>query len=210
MSRPFLLFDFDGTIADSLHFGLSIVNKFALSHGLTQINEADIIELQNLSSMQALKRLKIPIYKIPYYVSILLHEYKQQIYKLQPFPDIVNVLNELKNLSIPMALITSNSKSNVVEFLQSNTADVFNWIEGGAGIFQKHIVIKHQIKKHGLKDYDIYYIGDETRDIIAARKCHIKIISVSWGFQSYNILSQFDPDFIANSPFELLHIASHL
>ena len=48
------------------------------------------------------------------------------------------------------------------------------------------------------------YVGDETRDIRSARKSNVGIVAVSWGFNSGDILQEFQPDSLVNTPQELL------
>ena len=59
------------------------------------------------------------------------------------------------------------------------------------------------MKSFHLKPVDIVYIGDEVRDVEAAKAMGVKIVSVTWGFQSKQILERGEPDYIAEKPKEL-------
>jgi phosphoglycolate phosphatase len=50
------------------------------------------------------------------------------------------------------------------------------------------------MKENNLIPEETVYVGDESRDINAAHKAGIKIISVSNGFESDIILNEFNPD----------------
>jgi phosphoglycolate phosphatase len=109
-----------------------------------------------------------------------------------------------------MALLTSNARENVQEFLQNHDLDYFDWVESSKGLFTKQHTITHQIKKHKLHEHDVIYIGDETRDIFASHKCRIKIISVTWGLHTQNLLESYNPDFMADTPLQILSIVKNL
>jgi len=207
---PYLLFDFDGTIADSFSLGVQILNELAPRFHIDPFSESELHELRSMPTHQAIKRMNIPLYKIPILVPVFLHEFKRVIPMLKPFPDIKETLLTLKDMGIPMALITSNSLENVSRFIEQHQLHFFDWIEGGSGLFNKQTTIRKQIKRHNLNIEDIIYVGDETRDIVASKKCKIKIISVLWGFQTAQILRSYNPDFYAHTPLDLVQIIKGL
>ena len=65
---------------------------------------------------------------------------------------------------------------------------------------------KKLLKKYKTDKSQTFYIGDETRDIDAAKKNGIYAVAVTWGFNSEKILLQHQPDFIARRPEDLLNI----
>ena len=64
-------------------------------------------------------------------------------------------------------------------------------------------IIKIIKKENALKDKCIY-IGDETRDIEAARKAGVKVAAVSWGLNSREALEKYQPDWLLENPKNLL------
>jgi len=48
------------------------------------------------------------------------------------------------------------------------------------------------------------YVGDEIRDIRAARKVGIAVAAVTWGFNSQEALAAENPDFLVDSPEKFL------
>jgi phosphoglycolate phosphatase-like HAD superfamily hydrolase len=52
---------------------------------------------------------------------------------------------------------------------------------------------------HKLDPSKVFYIGDETRDIEAAKKAGIKSIAVTWGYNTKAILDNSNPDFLCES-----------
>nr|MCB5252660.1 HAD-IA family hydrolase [Candidatus Cloacimonadota bacterium]MDY0126972.1 HAD-IA family hydrolase [Candidatus Cloacimonadaceae bacterium]MCB5255763.1 HAD-IA family hydrolase [Candidatus Cloacimonadota bacterium]MCK9178607.1 HAD-IA family hydrolase [Candidatus Cloacimonadota bacterium]MCK9242789.1 HAD-IA family hydrolase [Candidatus Cloacimonadota bacterium] len=204
MSSPFLLFDFDGTIADSIHLGMRIANNLAPQFGIKPLSEEQFAHLRTMSIPKALKIIDLPFYKVPKAITLALVEYRKLIHELMPFAGIPEMLKELKELGCHMALLTSNTGENVKHFLDLHELHYFDWIEGTSGILKKHSSIRKQIKKHKLDKANVIYVGDEIRDITAARKSGIRVISVSWGFHTTDLLSRFDPDYLVEKPSEIV------
>ena len=48
------------------------------------------------------------------------------------------------------------------------------------------------------------YVGDETRDIEAAKRAGFISIGVPWGYDSLRLIQKSCPDFIAETPRQLL------
>jgi phosphoglycolate phosphatase len=204
--KPFLLFDFDGTLADSIGLGMQIVNQLAPQFGIKPLSKDEFEKLRSLSIPKALKTLKIPFYKVPKAISMALLEYRHLIHELHPFEGIHDMLEELRAMDCKMALLSSNTKENVMHFLEQHDLDFFEWVEGTSGILKKHSSIRKQLKKHNLRPENVIYVGDEVRDVIAAHKCGLKIISVSWGFHTVDLLSSKNPDYLVETPEQIVEI----
>ena len=82
----------------------------------------------------------------------------------------------------------------------------FDFIYAGTTLFGKHKIIKRLLKEKQLLSHEVMYIGDETRDINSAKKSQVKSVGVPWGFNSGEALAKHQPDFLINSPYELMKI----
>lgn len=208
--KPYLLFDFDGTIANSIDKIFVMINGLAPKYGYKPISPEEFELVRNLPLRKAFSLLKLPLYKLGRAIPIVLWEYRKIVPELEPCEGVVPMLDALKEAGIPMALISSNHTEYVQTFLDRHRIACFDWVEGTGGILKKHDKITRQIKKHGLKRANVVYIGDETRDIKAARKSKVKVISVSWGFHSARHLQDYKPDYLVHKPEEIVQIAHNL
>ena len=207
MTNKVIVFDFDGTIADTSQAVVDITNSLSSEFGYQPINEEELLLLKNLSSKEIVKRSEISLFKIPFLVKRVQKELGQQITELSPITGIKSVLLELKRRDYVLGIVTSNAQENVVAFLQKNGLDyLFDFIYSGTNIFGKHRIINELVRKHKLNKTDVIYVGDETRDISSARKSGIGVIAVGWGFNSQEILAEYKPDFLAVEPTELLEV----
>jgi phosphoglycolate phosphatase len=211
MTIKAVLFDFDGTIADTHDALLEIVNDLAEEFGYTPIDAIQLEILKNLGSMEVVKYSKISPLKIPFILKRLKKELAKKMAQLKPYHNIDTVLYQLKQQGYLVGIVTSNLKENVLTFLRKNDLEkAFDIIHAGTTIFGKNKMINRVLREYHLKVEEVIYVGDETRDIIAANKSHIVMISVAWGFNSPAALAKYHPDFLIQYPQELLEVIARL
>ena len=198
----YILFDFDGTIADSRALFLTLYNALAAKHGYTPMTQDNIIPLRGMSIPQRCRYLKVPLYRIPFLAAAVIRKYKASVITLTFSPGMKELLAALMEKDIPFAVLSSNSKENIALFFGHHGLEVRE-IYGSRSIFGKHVLINKFLRAKGLAASDVLYVGDELRDIQACRKSGIKVAWVSWGYDSPDAIKDNTPDYIAHSPEEL-------
>lgn len=206
ITNPYLLFDFDGTLADSLSLGLKIVNDLSEHHGYKPVSPEEMEILRGLPLTTIFKRLHLPFFKLPMFVHRVKTELNTRLSELQPFAEMPEVLKKLKQAGIPMALLSSNSINNILPFLKRFEMEVFEWYDCDVGLFNKSKALHKQTQRPEIKTMQPIYIGDELRDIKAAKHNHIPIISVTWGFQPKSLLEKHHPEYLVENPKELIEL----
>jgi len=199
-----LIFDFDGTIADSLHALLECINNNAHYYGYKKID--DVEALRNKEAAEILKELGLSICKLPFVVQAVRNDMRSKIHALQPVPEIAEVLTQLHKKEIGMSIITSNATENVEIFLRNHNLNFFKHIHGQSSIFGKSNLIKKFLASHKINAAKTIYVGDETRDIEAAKHNKIKSAAVTWGFNSSQKLREKNPDYMLHHPKELFDL----
>ena len=86
---------------------------------------------------------------------------------------------------------------------QHQCQDYFDAIVGGVSLFKKAGELKKIKKQYSIDHNDIVYVGDETRDIIAAKKVGVRSVAVSWGYNSESALKDLQPDILVKTPEQL-------
>lgn len=207
--KKYLIFDFDGTIADTLDLLVKIYNKICHQYGCLTVDIKDKEELKKLTSQEILRRYKISFLKIPPLLIKVKKEFKKQISEVKIFEGMGAVLKGLKNRGFDLYILTSNSKENVEIFLKDNDLlDIFSFVYSSSNVFSKDKSIKKLIKFKDINLRECLYIGDETRDIEAMQRIGLPITSVSWGFNSKEALVKLGPDKIVEKPEYLLDLFS--
>lgn len=204
LADRFVIFDFDGTIADTMSLAVELGNQIMVEMGREPVSDAQVQELRSMTVRQVMSALDVPFYKVPSLVieaRSLLHN---RIDDLQPIKGMPTLIADMKKANRPMGVVTTNSSENVERLLKNNDlVGSFEFINGGSGIFGKARRLKSTLKKHGLKAEDCVYVGDEIRDIEAAHKVGLEIISVTWGLNNEAGLKQRKPQYFANTTKEL-------
>jgi phosphoglycolate phosphatase len=103
-----------------------------------------------------------------------------------------------------LGILTSNSSNNVKSFLRRNNLEYFDFIHSESNLFGKDKVLK-RLK---VRLNNLVYVGDETRDVEAGKKCGVKVVAVTWGLSTKEPLFKSRPDWLISDPNELLTIFS--
>ncbi len=210
MAAKVIVFDFDGTIADSQGAIVEITNRLSGEFGYKPVNKAELYQLKNLSSRDVVKQSEISIFQIPFLLRRVQAELGKEVGELRPFTGIETYLFHLKKQADQLGIITSNIKENVVAFLENNYLEtLFDFVYSGTTLFGKHKVINKFLKQNNLTAEEVIYVGDETRDIEAAKKSKVKVIAVGWGFNSSSVLAEHQPDFLIEQPKELIEVLTN-
>jgi len=204
-----VIFDFDGTIANTLPY--TFRNLFELlKEEKVNINEQKMIkDVRSKNFQELMKEWKISWVRLPFILGKIKQIQKDlfnEIEKIKFFPGIKKLLVELKRKNYILAILSSNLDNNIIKFLKLNNLDYFDYIHCGSEILGKSVAISNFIKENGWKKEESIYVGDELRDLEACQKSGVKMIGVSWGLNTTEILKKRGADFIVKKPSEILKI----
>ncbi len=203
MPKKILIFDFDGTIADTVDAAREIYNKIAEEHHFPLITKENFAELRNRSAIENMRAFKIPLLKLPLIVKKVRAALKEEVAHLSAIPGAPEAIRELKAKGYGLYIVSSNSAENILRFLTHNQMTEFDGAYGVSNIFGKHTKIKQLMKEHAWDPAQVMYIGDEARDIDAAKKAHVTSVAVTWGYNTEEALRRNQPDRILRNPSEL-------
>ena len=68
MTQKVIIFDFDGTIADTVDALVTIANRLALEFGYVPINSQELVLLRNLTAREIIKYSGVSLFKSPFMV----------------------------------------------------------------------------------------------------------------------------------------------
>jgi phosphoglycolate phosphatase len=203
----YLIFDFDGTIVNSFCNVIDKFNLLADEFHFRKVQPTEIEGLRNLNSRALIKFLKIPLYKLPKVIKKARKFMHADIQLLDSFANLPAVLRQLKLAGISLGILTSNSQQNVSKWLAHHELlNLFDFIHVESNFFGKKRSLKKIMRQYAIDRTSAYYVGDETRDIDAAKQCGINAIAVTWGFNSEMVLLQHAPHHLVREPAELLAI----
>lgn len=189
-----IIFDFDGTLADTISLGLMLINDYSEKFKYKKIDRE---KMNGLSAMELMKVMEIKVYRLPYLAWYLRKLLKERESEIQMYPGIKEMLEALRASGQQLGIITSNSYDNVSAFLRRNgIEDYFSYIKTKVPLLKKKKALSKALRQ--LKS-DFVYVGDELRDVEACRKNNISVVSVSWGFNSAESLEKINPGHVAKN-----------
>lgn len=209
MAYRTLIFDFDGTLADTLEESRRIFNELAAEHRLREVGPDELPLLRHLSLTELLRHLEIPKRRVPGLIARGTSMMRANIVHLPLIGGIGPVLPELRAHCDSFGVLTSNATTNVDLFLRAHgLRGLFNFISSTSKLTGKAKHLRAIRKTHSLEAREMLYIGDEIRDIKAARKAGIPVAAVTWGFNSQEALDAESPDHLVRSPDQLLPLVA--
>lgn len=203
-----IIFDFDGTLANTLPLAIKCINSLAPEYGYNATNDPEIIEMLREKGMhEIVKMLGLWFWQLPVYATKAKNFFKENLKDITVFDGVKDMIKVLAT-KYEIAIITSNSKDTVKRVLDTaEIVDVKN-IYADSSIFGKHAVIKRFLKNNKLEPCQVIYVGDEIRDVEACKKIGVKIVAVTWGYNSKNALTLSKPDYLADSCQDIVKIIS--
>jgi phosphoglycolate phosphatase len=206
MTYRLFMFDFDGTLADSLGQLVALYNRLAPSLGLKPVT--DVEAARATPTRRLLKQLGIRFWKLPRVVRAFQAAVAAEAQAVRLHDGIAAMLGDLAARGARLAVLSSNREDNIRRCLQANgVEDRFAFIVGYPKLFGKAKALRRILRSEGLSRADVLYVGDELRDIEAGRKVRIATAAVTWGFHAESLLAAAGATFLIRQPAELVQLA---
>jgi len=190
-----LVFDFDGTLANSAGWFRSILPGLARRFGFRCPDPQELEELRHRPPREVMRILRIPGWKL---VFIAAHV-RRRAAQAEAFPLFDGAAEALRAIAaegVKIAVVSSNAEGNVRRALGPElSALVASW-SCGAGLFGKARHFRAVLRQTKVAPQRALSVGDETRDIEAAREVGMKTAAVLWGFGTKPGLEAAGPDFL--------------
>jgi phosphoglycolate phosphatase len=199
-----LIVDFDGTVVDSSPIFTECMNRLGKEFGYEKIEAGS--GLRDKSAYEFFtENLGLSSEQLPGWTDRFKTLLKQAMKIARPFEGMKEVLGRLST-HYRVAIFTSNSEEVVRYLVAKEGFSRPDFICAEIPILEKDRALRVLLLSQGLSPHEAIYIGDEVRDIEACRNAGIKIISVCWGFNSRASLERRSPDYLVESPEELLEL----
>jgi len=199
-----VIFDFDGTLADSGHWFLSIVDDLAARFRFRSVHPDEVEGLRKRTTREVIDHLGISRWKLPLIARHVRARFGRNLDQIELFDGIRDMLRTIDEAKIRMFVCSSNSEANVRAILGTEDSARIEHFFCGSGLFGKVRKFRQAIKASGLPPSAILSIGDETRDVDAARAVGIGAGAVLWGYANPEMLLAMKPDKTFATPQEVV------
>lgn len=200
------IFDFDGTLADSFPFFVSVFNQIADQHGFRRIAAGEAHSLRHHDMRAIMRHVGMPAWKLPLASNSFIALMRENAARIPLFEGIGDVLQALQRAGVRLAIVSSNSEQNVRLVLGPELSALFAHYECGMSVFGKAARLRRVLRQAGVLPAQALYVGDQALDAEAARKAGIAFGAVSWGYAPIEALRKMAPAREFGAPAELLQI----
>ena len=197
------IFDFDGTLADSLPWFRASFQDMITRFDLAPIRDDEVEGLRGLSAREIMARLNVSMWQLPAIVSDMRKRKLAAAGEIALFKGIPAMLTDLQRQGIKTAIVSSDSEASVRQVLGPVTSLITRF-DCGAAMFGKHWKFRRVARKLGAKPSETICIGDEIRDIEAAKAVGMDSGAAAWGYALPSALQAAGPTHLFNSIEEMM------
>jgi phosphoglycolate phosphatase len=186
-----VIFDFDGTLADSFRWFVNTINQVANRFRFKQLDLKRMEEFRTCSARQMMAHAELPMWKLPRVSREMRRLMTERIDEIRLFDGVGAVLKSLDAAKVNMALVTSNAKENVLRVLGADNAALIKHFGCGVSLFGKRSKVKTAAKAFGVSLGEVLCVGDEIRDAEMAASLGVDFAGVSWGYTNPEVLQKY-------------------
>ena len=194
MKHRLIVFDFDGTLADSFQWFAGAINQLADRYKFKRVAPGEDEMLRGCDAQTILKHLRVPFWKIPRIAAHMRTLMNRDIQQIAPFAGVGQELRRLAHQGAQLGMVSSNSDKNIQQILGAENTRLFTYREYGVSIFGKAAQLRKILRKSRIPPATAIYIGDEIRDLEAARAVGMRFGAVAWGYTHLEALKARAPD----------------
>lgn len=202
--RATVIFDFDGTLANTVDLVVRLYNEHSDEFGYQEIEQSEFPMLRRMGYKKAMKLKGIRYGAVPKMLLKIGREMRQHMGEVEPYDGVVEVLEKLRSDGFSIGVLTSNNAALVKDFFNRHSFPKFDFIVSEKTYFGKEKALKRIMKRFELRKEQVLYIGDEPRDVTACHKAGIQVIAVTWGIGGEESFEKNIPSELVRSPQELL------
>lgn len=188
--KKLAIFDFDGTIFNSITDVIICFNKALSVNGFPTLTYEEYIEILG-GNIDELVSLSLKDKNTPKNMELVKNTY-DEIYGTSnrenslPFDGMHEVLLELQKKGILLAINSNRKNDSIKKFIGKYYSDIdFKAIEGHNPAYPskpRPCGVKKMLHKLKVSKDDAIYIGDSSTDIKTAKNAEIDCVIVKWGY----------------------------
>ncbi len=207
MRYPLVVFDFDGTLADSLANSIAIFQRIGPELGLRPV--VDLEAARSMPTRQFLRQIGVRFWQLPRVVRAFQAASAEHAAELRLHDGVAGMLRGLHGNGHRLGVLSSNCEDVIRTCLRANgVEELFAFVVGYPKLFGKAKALRRIVKAEKLAREDVLFVGDELRDVEAGHKAKVATVAVTWGFQTETLLQSGNATHLVRRPEELVGIVA--
>ena len=208
-----VVFDLDGTLLDTLGDLRDSVNFALQKNNLPERTTEEIRSFVG-NGIRLLIELSVPENTPDEITDKCFQDFKEY-YKdhsailTKPYDHIIDLMKTLKSKGIKIAVVSNKADFAVKTLMEDYFSGLYDCAYGErAGVPRKPEPdgVLDAIKEMGSEIENTVYIGDSEVDVVTSKNAKLPCIAVTWGFRDKKVLEDLNPEYIVDSPKEILNI----
>ena len=196
-----VIFDFDGTLVDSL---VGVIKVYERVRGGVPLTQEQRRALQNKSLLQIALDMGVPKWKILFLAVWGRRMFHKHLRSVQVHAGIPELLAELHKKDVPLYVLSANRTANVRKYLQWHDLDkYFVGVYGGASFLSKTRAMTKLVRQERLTPGEVLCVGDERVDVRSAHAAGLQVVAVTWGYSNEERLAALHPEYLVHTSEEL-------
>ncbi len=208
-----VVFDLDGTLLDTLGDLRDSVN-YALEKNYLPKRTTDEIRSFVGNGIRLLIERAVPENTSVEITDKCFFDFKEY-YKThsailtKPYDGIIDLLTGLKEKGVKIAVVSNKADFAVKTLMVDYFSDLYDCAYGERdGVKRKPAPdgVFGAIKEMGASLEKTVYIGDSEVDVETSKNAKLPCVAVTWGFRDKKVLESLKPEYIVDSPSDILEI----
>jgi phosphoglycolate phosphatase len=205
--RKLVIFDFDGTLADSAGWFIETLPALAVRHRFHAPDAQELERLRGRPTREVLTAMRIPMWRLPAIARDLRLRAAEETHRITLFDGVADAMLVLARSAVTLGIVSSNAEAHVRAVLGAHAENV-SAFACRASLLGKARLIRRVLRQTGVSASQAIYVGDELRDIAAARAAGVASAAVSWGYGHAGALGDAGPDHLLQAPSALVQLSA--
>lgn len=208
-----VVFDLDGTLLDTLGDLRDSVNYALEKNALPKRTTEEIRSFVGNGIRLLIERSvpeNAPVETVNKCFSDFKEHYKDHSAILtKPYDGIISLMKNLKSKGIKIAVVSNKADFAVKTLMEDYFSGLYDCAYGErAGVEKKPAPegVLGAISEMGADGENTVYIGDSEVDVETSKNANLPCIAVTWGFRDKKVLESLNPEYIVDSPSDILNI----
>ena len=206
-----VLFDLDGTLIDSAD-DIALALRLTLEElGMEEKMPPSVRSLIGGGVKALLEKVLGDDFREQHVKVFRRHYIGNPVVNTTPYPGVMETLRALRGRGINLVVVTNKLEELSVEILKRlGMLEFFDLVVGGDTFPEKKpspLPVLKSLEFVGVESSQALMVGDTSADIEAGKSAGVRTALAAWGYVKLNSVK---PDYIFNSPADILSLASQV